>query len=307
MSGEEQQTFDPEALFRESLNVVDRVARNVCRSARLRCAYEIDDFVSSVMVSLMEHDYAILRKWQGRGSLAGFLSVVVRRLLADRRDRQRGRWHPSTEAARGGVTGVLLEKLLIRDRCSLEEAVPRVQKVDPSRTAEELAAMAAHFPKRAPRSSTVHLDCVPETSMLAADRADQRVIDREARQLAQRVSAVIRHAIAAWPAEDATIFRLRFGSSMTIADIARLLRIPQRSLYRRVEGLIACLRAVLQHAGFDAASLAGVIGDSPQEMDFGLERPVAVIRSEPDPEETEFSTTYPQAAITTLPPQELFL
>ena len=35
------------------------------------------------------------------------------------------------------------------------------------------------------------------------------------------------------------LIRFRFGSSMSIADISRILRLPQRPLYRRLEALLA--------------------------------------------------------------------
>src|SRR5262249_44713463 len=142
--------MDPEELFRANLAVVHRVAREVSRGARLPPS-EMDDFVSSVMVSLMEHDYAVLRKWEGRSSLAGYLIVVHRRLLANRRDHDLGRWHPSAEASRQGEAGVLLEKLLLRDHRSLDEALPLVLRADPSLTREDVLAMASRFPARAQR------------------------------------------------------------------------------------------------------------------------------------------------------------
>src|ERR1043166_2646666 len=145
--------------------------------------------------------------------------------------------------------------------------MPWVRKLDPGRTSGELAAMAARFPERAPRPSAVTLDEVNETAMPAPDRADERVLEREARRLARRANDVVRGAIVAWPDEDAKIFRLHFGSSMSIADISRTLVVPQRALYRRIEALVSRLRTVLVKAGLDAAVLAGVTGE---EMDFGL-------------------------------------
>ena len=273
MDEEQQRAIDPQTLLYENLTMVNHVVRKVWRSARLQHSPDVDDFVSTVLVALMENDYAILRKWEGRGSLAGYVSVVSRRMLADRLDRQRGRWRPSTEALRGGKAGVLLEKLLFRDGCSFEEAVSRARKIEPARSVAELTALAARFPKREPRLSSVRLDAVAEASMPAPDQADARVLDAEARRLAQRAGEVIRGAVASWPDEEATIFRLRFGSSMTIAEISRSLEVPQRALYRRVEALVVCLRTELLHAGLDAAVLDGVFGEASQEMDFGLEDP----------------------------------
>ena len=64
--------------------------------------------------------------------------------------------------------------------------------------------------------------------------------------------------------------RFRFGSGMSIADVSRMLRLPQRPLYRRIESLLGRLRAALLAAGLDAGALSELIGAAVSEMDFGL-------------------------------------
>jgi len=261
--------MDPEALFRSNLAVVDRVVREVCRG-RLRTD-EMEDFASSVRVALMEKDYAILRRWEGRSSLAGYLSVVIRRLLEDRRDRELGRWHSSAEATRMGPGGVLLEKLLLRDGRTFDEALPLVRQLEPERSADDFRSMAARFPRRQPRLRAVDLEAAEEIALPQRDRADDLLLIGETRLLSQRASDAVRRAIAEWPDEDAMIIRFRFGSSMAIADIARMLRIPQRPLYRRIEALLVRLRKALAAAGVDASALLSIIGEASEEMDFGLD------------------------------------
>jgi hypothetical protein len=57
---------------------------------------------------------------------------------------------------------------------------------------------------------------------------------------------------------------------MSIADIARMMRLPQRPLYRRIESLLGRLRAELTAAGIDAMSLWDALQKSDAELDFGL-------------------------------------
>lgn len=261
--------MNADALFRTNLAVIGRVVREVCRGTRMQ-PDDVDDFSSSVMVALMENDYAILRHWEGRSSLAGYLNVVIRRLLADRRYDELGRWRSSAEATRFGPAGVLLEKLLLRDGRSFEEALPLVAALDPSRSREDFAAMAARFPPHTARLRPVELDETVETLLPSSDRADTRLLSAEARRLSQRAGEVVRRTMATWTDEDAMILRFHFGASMTIADVSRMLRIPQRPLYRRIEALLARLRAALIAAGLDATVLSSVVGEASQEMDFGL-------------------------------------
>jgi RNA polymerase sigma factor (sigma-70 family) len=261
--------MDPEELFRANLPVVDRVIGEVCRAARLS-QDEAEDFRSSVRLALVEDDYAILRRWEGRSSLAGFLSVVIRHLLADRRNRELGRWQVSAEAARNGAAGVLLETLVMREGRSVDEALPIVRAHDPSLTRDAAAAMIERFPQRVRPLRAVDLDAAGERFLASTERADHRVLSEEARRLSRRASDVVRRAITSWSDEDAMILRFHFGSSMTIARISRMLRLPQRPLYRRIESLLAHLREALREAHLDADVLAGVIGEASQEMDFGL-------------------------------------
>jgi RNA polymerase sigma factor (sigma-70 family) len=254
------------ALFESSLALIERVTATVCRRGRLVGA-DAEDFGSSVKIALMEDDYAILRKYGGRSSFEAYLAVVVQNLLTDQRTHALGRWRPSREAERLGEAGVLLETLLDRDRRSLEEALPMVQRLDPTLTAERAAAMAARFPRRTTRPRVVELD--ESLPVAAPDAADVRVMDADRRRRSATTSHAIRDTLAALPAEDAMILRFRFGSGMSIADISRMLRLPQRPLYRRLDALIARLRAALDAAGLDSRDVTELIGDT-HDLDFGL-------------------------------------
>jgi len=253
-------------LFEVNLALIDRVIATVCRHARLVNA-DAEDFASSVKIALIEDDYAVLRRFSGRSTFAAYLAVVVQNLLLDQRTHALGRWRPSREAERLGEAGVLLETLLLRDRRSLDEALPIVQRLDAALTREHAAAMAERFPQRTLRPRAVELE--EEVPVAAPEATDDRVIDADRRRLSADASRAMRKTMAALPSEDAMILRFRFGSGMSIADISRMLRLPQRPLYRRLEALLERLRAALDAAGLDSRDLTALIGEA-HEMDFGL-------------------------------------
>src|SRR4051794_36861005 len=95
------------ALFLASLELIEAVIARVCSRSGLRDA-DAEDFSSTVKIALLEDNYAILRGWQRRASLGGYLLVVVRRLLLDERVRKLGRFEPSAEARRGGEAAILI-------------------------------------------------------------------------------------------------------------------------------------------------------------------------------------------------------
>jgi DNA-directed RNA polymerase specialized sigma24 family protein len=83
----------PRELFEANLAVIERAIEVVCASASLRGA-DAEDFASSVKLSLLENDCAILRKWEGRSSFATYITIVIRRLLLNQL-RVGSRFHPS--------------------------------------------------------------------------------------------------------------------------------------------------------------------------------------------------------------------
>jgi DNA-directed RNA polymerase specialized sigma24 family protein len=226
---------------------------------------------SMVKLALVENDYAILRRYEGRSSLATYLTIVIQRLLADQHERTHGRWRPSPEAERLGEGAVLIEDVVGRQRRSIDEATILVRSVDPAMTRDQVAALAERLPLRAPRPREVELPAEDVTPLAAKERADTNTLDGELRDLSRRAGALLRETMDAWPADDRLLVRLRFESSLSIADIARLMHVPQRPLYRRIESLLARLRAVLIEGGIDPATADELVGASQRiEMDYGL-------------------------------------
>lgn len=222
-------------------------------------------------LALIENDYAILRGYEGRAPLGAFLTVVVQRMLSREWTRLRGRWHPSAEAERGGPAAVMLEKLTVRDGRSLDEAVAIVRNVDPSLDARSARALAESLPQRSARPRLVPM---PEDGheFVATDTADSRAKESEARRVCAHAARVVRETIATLPLQDRMLIRFHFGAELSIADAARLLGVPQRPLYRRIEALLRQLREALEREGVGAAVVEELISAGGSELfDFGLQ------------------------------------
>ena len=258
-----------EELFRSNLALVDRVIAGVCRRAGLRDA-DAEDFASIAKIALMENDYAILRGYEGRAPLGAFLTVVVRRLLSREWEHVRGRWHPSAEAERSGPAAVMLEKLTVRDGRSLDEAVAIVRSFDPSLDRRSARELAERLPQRAPRLRIVPLPDDPHR-FVAPDTADARANESDARRLTERAARAVRETIEALPLEDRMLMRFHFGAELSIADTARLMGVPQRPLYRRVEAVLHQLRQALEQEGVGQAPVEELISAGGSELfNFGL-------------------------------------
>jgi RNA polymerase sigma factor for flagellar operon FliA len=255
-------------LFEENLEVIERAIARVCREVRLD-GTSAEDFASSARLALWKDDCAILRSFEGRSSLPTFLTIVVRRLFVDE-CRLEGRWYASAEAQRRGPAAIQLERLIVRDRLSFAEACEMVRHEHAEVTVQELEQLAAALPSRMPRPVVVPVlegdDERFAGDATAADLVD--AIDRERRS--KKANDVVRAAMEEFSAEDRVILRLRFTGNASIVSIARALGLEQRPLYRRMESLLARLRAALEAAGVDAASAGDLIGFPRETLDFGL-------------------------------------
>lgn len=255
-------------LFEENLEAIDRAIARVCREARLDAA-AAEDFASSARLALLKDDCAILRSFEGRSSLPTYLTIVVRRLFVDER-RLEGRWYASAEAQRRGPAAIRLERLLLHDRMSFANAAEIVRREHADVTLPELEAIAAALPPRAPRPVVVPVLEGDEDrfagAATAADLVDALDVERRSKQVNDAVHA----AMSRLTTEDRLILRLRFSCDASIVSIARALGLEQRPLYRRVEALLTRLRAALETAGLDAASVGDLIGFPRETLDFGL-------------------------------------
>jgi RNA polymerase sigma factor for flagellar operon FliA len=249
-----------EALFLSQLAVIERVISFVSSRHHLP-GVEADDFASHVKLKLIEDDYAILRKFQGRSSLRTYLTVVIQRLFLDYRISAWGKWRPSAEATRAGEVAVLLERLTGRDGYGFEEAcalmetnhqvtVPRAQ----------LEVIAGRLPARVRRrfESDEALAHVPS----AQPPLDDVIAERERELTAARVDAALKAAMAAVEPQDRLILAMRFQDGRTVVEIAKTLRLDQKGLYRRLERLMKELRAALEAQGVGVAAVVEML-DSP--------------------------------------------
>lgn len=256
----------PQQLFTAQLPLIERVIAIVCRRARV-FDEDAEDFASQVKLWLIEDDYAVLRKYEGRSSLESYLTVVIQRMLADARTNARGRFRASSEAERLGPAAVLLEKLVLRDGRTLDEALPHIRAVDGDATPQSMTETLERLPERTARPREVQIEGLEER-VGGAEPADARTLAAEARRLAQRAGQTIRDELDSLPAEDRTLIRFHYGEEMTIAEIARVLRLPQRPLYRRLQALLQRFRNALGSAGIDSRTASGLIGSEEELMNF---------------------------------------
>lgn len=252
--------MDYERLVVDNLPLVDGVVRSIARRHRLS-ADEQDELGASVRLKLVENDYEVFRKFQGRSQLRTYLITVVQRHFLDERNARWGKWRPSAPAVRFGPVAVLLDQLITRDHVPFDEAVQVIASRWPDAPSrEQLQDVYAQLPARTSRQflGEESLEHVPA----AASGEDEVIRSLDERRLGDRIGSALKKTLATLNDEDSFILRMRFCENVKLGRIAELMGLPQKPFYRRVEDLMRVLRKELEAQGVDGEDITAVMEHS---------------------------------------------
>ena len=243
-------------LFDSELALIERVISWVCARRSLRGA-DAEDFASTVKLRLIENDYEILARFEGRSSLKTYVTAVINRLYIDYQNQRFGKWRPSAQARRLGPRALRLECLLYRDGLTFEEASGVMQNhFGVAENPEALYKLSLELPVRnTRRAGDGH-----EPSHAGGGLSDIEQAERQA--LAEKTFVALRRALHRLSARDRIVLRLHVESGLSVADVARALGEEQKALYRRRDGLYKQLRQDLETEGIgcgDASELLSTL------------------------------------------------
>ena len=184
--------------------------------------------------------------------------TVIQRLYLDWRNKEWGKWRPSTAARRKGAIAIELERLVLRDRVPFDEAVELLRARGLAASRDECDEIWAGLPQRPSRRNA----SVDELEAMAAPATPDGVAVNEQRERAARTSAVLTRALGTLDAAERLIIRMRFQDGLTVARIAQLVGDDQRALYRRIDQLLARMREMLLANGVSAADIGELLGSA---------------------------------------------
>jgi RNA polymerase sigma factor for flagellar operon FliA len=188
-----------------------------------------------------------------------YLNVVIQRLMLDYLNHLWGKWRPSAEAERLGPVAILLERLTVRDGYTFDEACEILRTNHQIETSwRDLARLAARLPHR----ETRRLENEQELQHMAAPGpgSEERILEEEKSSLRHRVEETLGRAVAALPEEDQVIVRMCVWDNFTVAQIARILGLDQKPLYRRLQKIFETLRQSLQREGIRREDIDDFLG-----------------------------------------------
>lgn len=275
MTAQVSSKMDLEQTFLRCVPVIAKLAASRCR--RYGFSHEeVEDFTQEVYKKVWSHDCAVLRQWEGRGSMATYLAMVVSKALMDHVDHLWGKWRPSAAACDLGFAAIELERLLFRDKRTFDEAC-HILRIDKKiqMSDSELAALAAklrprpHWGRRrqdsggdaAGRAAAV-MSAPADPLASPPESAEDRLLRMERASRREKALAALETAMAALPKEDQAILRLRIWQEMKIVDIARRLRQEPKPLYARLAGILNRLCQELERLGIAAADIREILCDA---------------------------------------------
>jgi RNA polymerase sigma factor (sigma-70 family) len=254
-----ESSVNDDDLYLSSLPVIDDITGQVCRRHRLS-ATDAEDFGSDVRAHFYDRHCEALRRFEGRSSLATYLTVAIQRLFLDYRNRTWGRWRPSAEAKRLGPTAMLLEQLIIRDGWNVQQAAELLRVNHGIAIDAQLSALCNGLTRR-----TVVREVVSDLEVAEiespAPGADFNVLRSEQDFLAQRVRFALTRARQTLNPEDQLILKMRFEDSVSVASIARAMHLDQKRLYRTIERLLARLGECLDAEGISRSDVRTLFAD----------------------------------------------
>jgi RNA polymerase sigma factor for flagellar operon FliA len=233
-----------EELFLENLPLIEEIIAHTCRPSGLR-REDAEDFAGFVRLKLIQDDYAVFRKYQGRSSMRTYLVTTIKHLALDYKDKIWGKWRPSAEAERLGPVAVALERLLARDGVKFSEACRILRSQGVTLSVNELADLWVKLPPRSFRQfvGEDQIQLKPSGELDPYERLEQK----ELFQGLRRAYAALSDSLATLSKEEQILVRMR--SELKVSEIARLRKIDQKPLYRKLEKAYAKLQKEMARRG----------------------------------------------------------
>jgi RNA polymerase sigma factor (sigma-70 family) len=263
--------IDAEELFLTNLIVIDRAIGYVCHRNRIG-RDEGEEFGSYVKFKLIESNYAIIRKFEGRSSFSTYMTTVIQRMFFQYRVQMWGKWRPSAEAKRLGDKGITVERLLTREGFTYAETMAILTcGLDPAFTVAEVEAIYVRLPIRQPRP--VLVSGIEKTDNGPFVDIEEELFSSERGKAARTAAAIIDAIMATMTADDQMILRMRFWGGRKIPEIGRALGLEDKRLYKRIDKLLSQLKLALEHEGIAASDVCELLNHSDHELSFAFSVP----------------------------------
>lgn len=243
-SAHQGEAWDGNEFIATHYSTLQQVICSVSRRYRL-ARDEADELRSIVHLKLIDNNFAVLRKFARRSSLATYLTIVIARILLDQRISAWGKWRPSAGAQRQGAVAIRLERLVTRDGLSFDEAATLLQTDRRlAVTRDALEQMRGTFTVRQ-RPRILGQDVLEALPACAIPTLNPHHLSKADEDLELSQRRALARALVALPSNDRQLLRLRYRRGWTIARVAQELQLDPKRTYREFERVHQTLRTML--------------------------------------------------------------
>lgn len=244
-----------EKMFLDNLSLIEDLVAFVCRRSHFS-PEDAEDFHQEVFLKLVENDYRVMRERVG-SSLRGYLKVVILRAGQDFRNRIWGKFRERTEAKRLGETAITLERLMVLDGLTFEEAKKTLRtnaKLELSD--EEFDAIRVRLPPKLRRQflPVEHLFSVPTPALNPEEALEKKGAALKRKEILERLS----QAAEELPEDQYLLLRLHFGEGLKISEIAGIRGVLAKPLYVEKARALTALKERLEREGLHRLDLEEV-------------------------------------------------
>lgn len=254
------ETTDP---YSDHSETIEAVLAHV-RRRHLLSPDAAEEFSSWARLRLIEDDSAILRKFRGQSTIRTYLTTVLLHLFLDWRNAQWGRWRPSAVARRLGPLAIELERLVLRDGRGYEEAVEILLSIRAAASRAECDETWAQLKRQPVRKMTTTEALVDVPSV---DGSHAHVDFESGQGKAVRVGAALRRSLRHLESDEQVILRLSYVNRFTAKQIAAVMHLEAKPLYRRIEQIEGKLGALLLADGLTKEEVLDVFQNP--DVDLG--------------------------------------
>lgn len=214
-----------------------------------------DDIASGVWMRLTQDNARAFRQFRGDGPVRAYLAVIVEREILDWQSANWGRWRPTREAKRLGPAAVSFERLVHRDRLSASDARATL-------AAQNLCPPALTCDRLSSRRPQALRRRVPLTDVEPRSANDPWTSFREAsrRGAGRRLGRQLLQVLRSLPAADQVALRLRYEQGLKVNQIAGVLAVDVKKMYRRLAAIHADLKRGLMDLGVSPDEAADLVG-----------------------------------------------
>ena len=236
-----------EEIFLANLSVIQRLIATVGRQHRLS-PDDAEEFAAVAQMRIISDNYAVLRKFRGQCTLRTFLTVVIQRMCLDFLAAQWGKWRPSVRSRRAGDVAILLERLTMRDGLTFEEACSVLEcNHGLSLERDTLGRIHGGFRARCRPRFVTDEELAEMPAVL--DGPGDGVVAAEHERVVRHAAEELTAALAALAPQDRLILQMRYADGIHVTQIARMLNLDHKWLFRRLDRLFAALRKTLESRG----------------------------------------------------------